>query len=257
MDLGLKGKVALVTGASRGIGRACVEALLAEGAQVFAVALTAENLEELAAATGVAFAACDLSTTEGCERAYAEAVRQIGRVDVLVNCAGAAPMGNVLSLTRDEVDDSLGLKFHGYLRMAQLVAPAMAERGWGRIVNISGVAGTSPTADNLPTSLANIAIHNLSRSLSDELAGRGVLVNIVSPGLTLTDRATDLLGQYAAAQGITVEDAIAHLASQVPAGRVANPEEVARAVCFLASDANSYTFGSVLYMDGGSRRATP
>lgn len=259
MDLGLTGRTALVTGASRGIGRACAEALVAEGARVFAVARDEGRLATLAAAHhgAVAWASCDLGTDEGCATAVEAALRTFGGVDVLVNCAGAATMGNVLSLRRTQIDSALELKFHGYLRMAQLVAPQMAERGWGRIVNVAGSAGTSPTADNLPTSLANIAVHNATRALSDELAPFGVLVNVVSPGLTLTDRARTLFSAQAEQGGDTVEELIAGAASSLPAGRAAEPEEVARAVCFLSSDACSYVYGSVLYMDGGARRATP
>ena len=208
MDLGLAGRVALVTGASRGIGRASAAALAAEGARVFAIARDERRLAELAAAHhgSLAYAVSDLSTEDGCDAAAAAAVAEFGAVDVLVNCAGAATMGNVLHLTREQIDSALRLKFHGYLRLSQLVAPGMKERGWGRIVNVAGSAGTSPTADNLPTSLANIAVHNATRALSDELAPYGVLVNLISPGLTLTDRARALFARQAEADGVPPED---------------------------------------------------
>jgi NAD(P)-dependent dehydrogenase (short-subunit alcohol dehydrogenase family) len=259
VDLGLDGRVALVTGASRGIGRASAVALAAEGACVFAVARDEARLAELAAAHpgSVAYAVSDLSTDDGCEVAAAAATRKFGTVDVLVNCAGAATMGNVLDLSREQIDSALRLKFHSYLRLSQLVAPGMKQRRWGRIVNIAGSAGTSPTAGNLPTSLANIAVHNATRALSDELAPHGILVNLISPGLTLTDRARTLFAQQAKADGVPPEELIAATAAALPAQRAAGPDEVARAVCFLASAACSYVFGSVLYMDGAARRATP
>ena len=259
MDLGLAGRTALVTGGSRGIGRACVEMLVAEGAQVFAIGRDTGLLEGLIAAHSgsVAAASCDLSTDSGCEEAYSACVATFGPPAVLINCAGSAGMGNVLDLSREQIDSALRLKFHGYLRMAQLVAPAMKTAGWGRIVNVTGVAGTSPTADNLPTSLANIAIHNATRALSDELAPFGVLVNVIAPGLTLTDRARNLYAAAAAAQGTSADALIDTVAASLPAGRAAGADEVARVATFLASDACSYLFASVLYMDGGARRATP
>jgi 3-oxoacyl-[acyl-carrier protein] reductase len=259
VDLGLAGRVALVTGASRGIGRASAAVLAAEGARVFAIARDECRLAGLAAAHdgSLAYAVSDLSTEDGCDAAAAAAVAEFGAVDVLVNCAGAATMGNVLHLTREQIDSALRLKFHGYLRLSQLVAPGMKERGWGRIVNVAGSAGTSPTAGNLPTSLANIAVHNATRALSDELAPYGILVNLISPGLTLTDRARALFARQAEADGVPPEELIATAAAALPARRAAEPDEVARAVCFLASAACSYVFGSVLYMDGAARRATP
>jgi NAD(P)-dependent dehydrogenase (short-subunit alcohol dehydrogenase family) len=259
MDLGVAGRTALITGASRGIGRACAEVLVAEGAQVFAIGRDEARLTRLADehVGRIQYAVCDLSTDAGCEQAVSACLSSYAGVDILINCAGAATMGNVLDLRREQIDSALGLKFHGYLRVAQLVAPLLKAQGWGRIVNVAGSAGTSPTADNLPTSLANIAIHNATRALSDELAPYGVLVNVVSPGLTLTDRARDLFAVRATAESRPVDDVIAETAATLPAGRAAEADEVARAVCFLASAACSYVFGSVLYMDGGARRATP
>ncbi|WP_329410253.1 SDR family oxidoreductase [Nocardia vinacea] len=259
MELGLGGRVAIVTGGSRGIGRACVEALAAEGASVCAVGRDEDLLAEVGRTPGadVVGIAADLTTEQGCDRAVGRCLEAFERVDILVNCAGAAGAGNVLELSTADIDSALLLKFHGYLRMAQRVAPYMAAAGWGRIVNIAGAAGTSPTADNLPTSLANIAVHNLTRSLSDELAPFGVLVNLICPGLTLTDRARTLCGPLAKAQGREVDDVLAEAAAGVPAGRAANPDEVARVAAFLSSDACSYMHGSAIYLDGGARRATP
>jgi 3-oxoacyl-[acyl-carrier protein] reductase len=259
MDFGLTDRVALVTGGTRGIGRATVEVLAAEGARVFAVGRDPELVAgvERHPSGRVGGVSADLSTDAGCARAVDACRDHFGDADILVNCAGSAGTGNVLGLTREEIDSALRLKFHGYLRMSQLVAPGMRKRGWGRIVNVAGSAGTSPTATNLPTSLANIAVYNATRALSDELAESGVLVNIVSPGLTLTDRARDLFRARVGDDEAAIDDAIERAAESLPAKRAATPDDVARAVAFLASDACRYVFASALYMEGGSRRSTP
>jgi 3-oxoacyl-[acyl-carrier protein] reductase len=256
---GLTGRVALVTGGSRGIGRASALALADEGARVCVVGRDTTRLAAVVDRAGGSAVAveADLSTEDGCRRAYDACVQSWGAPDILVNCAGSAAMGPVLDLRRSDIDDALRLKLHGYLTMSQLVAPDMRRRGWGRIVNISGGAGASPTSTNLPTSLANVAVHNLTRALSDELAPDGVLVNVVAPGLTLTDRATDLFRAEAEAAGRDVDSMIAEAGALVPAGRAARAEEIAAVVCFLSSDLCSYVHSSALYMDGGARRSTP
>lgn len=258
VDLGLADRIAIVTGASRGIGRACAELLLAEGAQVVAVARDPQRLAEVGGGSDRVLAvSADLSTEQGCQRAVAACLQRFGRADILVNNAGSAQQGAVLEISRATIDDGLALKFHGYLRMSQLVASSMMEHGWGRIVNIAGGAGTSPTATNLPTSVANIAVLNLTRSLSDQLARFGVLVNAICPGMTRTDRARRLKSAEAQTTGRDVDELLDELAAAFPAGRMAEPEEVARMAVFLASDACSYLFASSLYMDGGVRRSTP
>jgi NAD(P)-dependent dehydrogenase (short-subunit alcohol dehydrogenase family) len=262
MDLGLAGKRAIVTGGSRGIGRACAVELSREGANVCVVGrdeqLLAEAVTDLQSLGAKAIsAAADLSTEAGCASAASAALEAFGGVDILVNSAGAARMGHVLALDIALIEEALQLKLYGYLRMAQLVAPSMRESGWGRIVNIAGGAGTSPTAGNMPTSLANIGVLNVTRALQDALAPDGILVNTICPGMTNTDRARDIARSRAARQGRDIEEVVAEIGAAVPAGRMAEPEEVARVACFLASEACSYVHGSAIYMDGGSRRATP
>jgi NAD(P)-dependent dehydrogenase (short-subunit alcohol dehydrogenase family) len=262
MDLGLRGKVALVSGGSRGIGLATAIELAREGADVCVVARDRARLSEAVTrltSMGVRAAAvvADLSNEGGCAAAVAGCEEALGGVDILINCAGAARQLPVLDLPVPLIEEALDLKLFGYLRLSQLVAPGMRARGWGRIVNIAGGAGTSPTAGNLPTSLANIGVLNLTRALSDALSGDGVLVNVICPGVTDTDRARDLQAAAASARGIDVETAIREAGARLPAGRIAHPEEIARVATFLASEACSYVFASAVYMDGGARRATP
>ena len=266
MDLGLRGKVAIVTGGSRGIGRACAIELAREGADVCIVALTEERLRtalEDVRAVGASneprsmYVVADLTTAEGCAAAVEACVRDLGGVDILVNCAGAAQGQPILELSTELLDDALRLKTYGYLRMAQLVIPHMRAKRWGRIVNIAGGAGASPAPGNLPTSLANAGVLNMTRALSDVCSTDGILVNVICPGITDTDRARDLYRATAARRGVDIESLIAEAGSRLPAGRIAQPDEIARVVTFLASEACSYVHGSSVYMDGGSRRATP
>ncbi len=262
MDLGIAGRVALVTGASRGIGRACAVELAREGARVCLVARDEGRLAEALAAVreaggeGVTVSA-DLATLEGCRDAVDRCVTELGALDILVNNAGAAREHHVADVPAELFDDAFALKLYGYLRMSQLALPHMRAVGWGRIVNIAGAAGASPLPDNLPMSVANAGVLNLTRALSDVASGDGVKVNAICPGLTDTERAHDLRRERAAEAGIAVEELLGRMASRTPAGRLAQPEEIARVACFLASQAASFVHGSAVYMDGGGRRATP
>ena len=262
MDLGLKGKRAIVTGGSRGIGRCCAVGLAREGARVCVTARTQALLEEVRAeidrAGGEGWAvASDLTTREGCSRVVDETVGRWNGVDILVNCAGAARMADILELPTEVIDEGLGLKSYGYLRMAQRVIPHMKRNRWGRIVNIAGGAGASPTRANIPLSVSNIAVLNMTRALSDAVSGDGILVNTICPGLTRTQRARNLQRDRAAEEGRSVDEILARMGQKLPAGRLAEPEEIASVVVFLASEPCSYLFGSSLYMDGGDRRGIP
>ena len=262
MDLGLKGKRAIVTGGNRGIGRCCALALAREGARICITARSQERLDEVIdEINGVGGEghpiAVDLTILESCQKVVSEAVEYFGGVDILVNCAGAARGSDILNLPTELIDDALSLKSYSYLRLSQLVIPHMRENGWGRIINIAGGAGTSPASGNIPISLANIAILNMTRALSDVVSKDGILVNTICPGLTNTQRARDVQQASANQAGIHVEERLQELGKELPAGRIAEPEEIANVVAFLASELCSYIFGSSIYMDGGGRRGTP
>ena len=203
------------------------------------------------------FVCADLTSIDGCKRVVDAAVEKFGGVDILINTAGAAQGSDVLDLDTELLSEALGLKTYGYLRMAQLVIPHMKKNGWGRIVNIAGGAGASPARDNLPTSFANITVLNTTRALSDAVSGEGILVNAICPGTTNTQRTRDRLQARADKEGKSIDDLLKEEGRKAPAGRVAEPDEIARVACFLCSEANSYMFGSSIYMDGGRRRGTP
>ena len=262
MDLGLSGKRAIVTGGSRGIGRQCALALAREGVHVCIAARTQDVLNQVLAElkqTGHQGHAVtvDLTTQTSCEKVVQETIDRFGGVDILVNNVGAARNADILELSPELIDDALALKTYSYLRMSQLVIPYMRKNRWGRIINIAGAAGTSPTRSNIPTGAANITILNITRALSDTVAVDGILVNTVCPGLTNTGRARTQQGVRAQREGRDIEELLQALGQELPAGRIAEPVEIANVVTFLASEACSYMFGSALYMDGGKRRATP
>ena len=262
MDLGLTGKVALVTGGGSGIGRSCAVELAQEGAQVCFVGRDEERLAEtqklIEAAGGTGFAvAADLSTEEGCKQAFDACMQRYGTVDILVNNAGATRRASVLEMPISVLQEGLDLKLYAAIRLSQLVIPVMRAKKWGRIVMVSGAAGTSPTPDSLTASMTNIGMLNLSRALTDEVAGDNILVNSVCPGGTNTPRAHARYRARAEREGKTLEEVIADEGKHLPAGRICEPEDVAHVVCFLASEPCSYVQASAIYMDGGARRATP
>jgi NAD(P)-dependent dehydrogenase (short-subunit alcohol dehydrogenase family) len=224
----------------------------------------ADVVADIASGGGEAFSvAADLSSEAGCRAALDAIVQRWGGIDILVNVAGAAQNAHVLEeLTPAVIDDALGLKLYSYLRLSQLAFPYMAAQQWGRIVNIAGAAGTGPTATNLPASFANVTILNLTRALQDVGAKDGILVNTICPGLTNTPRTREHRRVAAERGGLSIDEAameaeIARAGRALPAGRMCEPEEVARVTCFLASEACSYVQASAIYMDGGARRATP
>lgn len=262
MDLGLNGKRAIITGASRGIGKECALVLAAEGARICVTArdeqLLAQTVKEIEAAGGEGmYVAADLTSASGCTDVVDACVAKWDGVDVLINAAGAARGGDILGLSADLISEALELKSFGYLKMAQAAIPHMQENKWGRIVNIAGGAGASPARGNIPTSVANAAVYNITRALSDAVSPDGILVNVINPGMTNTQRARDMQQARADKEGRDVEDVLKELGARLPAGRIGEPDEVARVVCFFASEACSYVFGSSVYMDGGARRATP
>ena len=262
MDLGLKGKRAIVTGASGGIGRACALELSREGARICLTARNEQTLESIAKEIREAggegiFVVADLTSLDDCKKVLAAAAGKFGGIDILVNTAGAAGAGDILNLDVQLLTDALSLKTYGGLRLAQLVIPHMKKNRWGRILNIAGAAGMSPARGNMPTSFANITVLNTTRALSDAVSGDGILINTICPGTTNTQRARNRLQRRADQEGKSLEKVYQEEGNKVPAGRIAEPEEIGRAACFLCSEANSYIFGSSLYMDGGGRRGIP
>lgn len=259
MDLGIAGRVALVTGASKGIGRACAVALATEGCEVALVARGAPGLEAAAAqlrgaGAKVSIVAADLAEPASAARVVEEVVARHGRLDILVNNAGAIRGGDFLTTPADQWADDWRLKILGYVRMAQAAIPHMRTRRWGRIVNVIGAASRNPAVTYMAGGIANAGLTNFTRALADLGASDGILVNAVSPGPTATERWTGLIAQQARAQGRTPDELRAEVERSAPLGRIGRPEDIADVVVFLASERAGFVNGASITVDGGATR---
>jgi NAD(P)-dependent dehydrogenase (short-subunit alcohol dehydrogenase family) len=258
MDLGLDGKRAIVTGGSRGIGKAVARTLADEGCDVVIGARgegpLADAATELAAATGrrIHPVAVDTGDGDSVRAMVARAVELLGGVDILVNSA-ATPLGQaappqLADVTEDLFWADMNVKVLGYLRCAQAVAPHMAANGWGRIVNISGL-GARNTGSAIG-SMRNVSVAALTKNLADELGPHGVNVTVVHPGLTRTEATPGVIARVAAAQGITEAEAEARLGSN-SIRHLVDASEVAAVVAFLASPRSIAINGDAIACGGG------
>jgi NAD(P)-dependent dehydrogenase (short-subunit alcohol dehydrogenase family) len=257
MDLQLEGRRAIVTGGSRGIGLVIARALAEEGVRVVLAARTAEPLEKAAAALSEATGAdvravvADTGDDTAVRGRVARAVEELGGVDILVNNA-AVPGGRggrpaLVDVRDEDVLDDFNVKVVGYLRTARAVAPHLVAQGWGRIINIGGLAARQ--TGTVSASLRNIGVAALTKNLADELGGHGITVNAVHPGLTITERIDDV----AAGLGLDREHFLATAAANTSSGRVATAEDVAAVVTFLASPRSLAVNGDAIAAGGGVR----
>jgi 3-oxoacyl-[acyl-carrier protein] reductase len=250
MDLGLAHRACLVTGATRGVGAAVTAKLAAEGACVTLVGRDLPALEAQAQAHGARALALDLHEPTAVER-----IAALGPFDVLVNNAGASVAAALADVTEQDWQRQWELNVMVPLRLTQALAPSMAARGWGRIVNVSSAAGKRPAPMHHPYSVTKAAQLSLSRLLAQEYAGSGILVNAVAPGLIATPfymAPGGTADQLAAIRGVPREEVIASAERRNPLGRFAEPEEVASVILFLCSDACSFVTGAAWSADGGA-----
>lgn len=259
MDLELKGKRAIVTGGSRGIGKAIARQLALEGADVVVSARGKEALEataeELATETGqrVVPVAADTGDDDSARALVAEAVSALGGVDILVNNAAKVLGGRpprLADVTKEIFWDDVNVKVLGYLRCAREVAPHMAEQGWGRIVNVSGLAARQ--AASIVGSVRNVSVAALTKNLADELGPKGINVTVVHPGITRTERTPDLVAAQAQRLEIGPEEAERRMGANVSIGRIVDAAEVAWVVAFLASPKSVAINGDAIACGGGT-----
>lgn len=259
MDLQLNGKTAIVTGGSRGIGKAIARALAAEGVDVAIVARNAGTLEdaakELASATGhrVVPIAADTSDTAAVDAMVARAARELAGIDILVNNAaqpgGAPPKPGIEKLPDEGFLEQMNTKVLGYVRCARAVTPHMKERGWGRIINISGLAARQ--SGNPIGSMRNVAVSALTKNLADELGPFGINVTCVHPGITWTEGVAATFGRQAGSE----EAARERLSHGNSLQRVIDATDIANLVAFLASPLSVAVTGDTIAAGGGVGRA--
>lgn len=261
MDLKLDGLHVLITGGSKGIGLACAQGFLREGARLSLVSRDPANLENAkavllkdapTAAGRIGIFSADLKDAAQAAVALAQAEKLHGEVDVLVNSAGAAKRTPPDELNAQAWHDAMDAKFFSYVHMIDLVVKKMGLRGRGAIVNVIGSGGKVASPIHLPGGAANAALMLISAGLAAAYGPKGVRVNAVNPGATETDRLIEGLQAAARQDQISMEEALRRASKSIPLGRLAQPEEIANAVLFLASPCASYVTGAILSMDGAS-----
>ncbi len=257
MDLGLKGKVALIAGGSQGLGRAVALEMVREGAKVAICALDDPNLPEAAQVikkeTGVDIYTipADVSQEEEARKFVKKSIEHYGTVDILVNNAGGPPSVSFL-----EIDDTLwyqGIRLNlmSTIVMTREAVPVMKAKRWGRIINMTSIAVKQPIDGLILSNTVRSGVIGFAKSLSNELAPFNITVNSVCPGYTMTDRVRNLSKVVAQKQGTTPEAIIKKWESEIPMGRTGTPEEFAALVTFLASVQAGYITGAAIQIDGG------
>lgn len=263
MDLGVAGRVGIVTGASRGIGLATARLLCAEGASVLLcgrdeqrLAGAVEKCRALAGGAGrAAPLSLDLRARDAGERAVAACADALGPVDLLVNNAGTSRNSSLEELTDDDWQQQWELHVMAPMRLMRAAAPGMVERGWGRIVNVCSSSGKRPSGTNVAYSVTKAAQLSLSRAFADAHAAQGVLVNAVAPGpvdTPLWHEEGGLADQAAGRGGVTREQALEAARKKIPLGRFGTEDEVAAVIAFLCSEQASNVAGAAWSVDGGS-----
>lgn len=251
MQLSLSGRNALITGGSKGLGKAMAQAFINAGARVAILARKQADLDTAAAELGDACIpiAADISTAEGCEAAFAAAQAALGQVDIVVNNAGISQTGAFPSITDAVWQADLDLKLFAAIRLSRLAWDGMAARGWGRIINVLNTGAKAPGAKGAPTAVSRAAGMALMKVLSHEGAPHGILVNALLVGMIESDQ---WVRRHAAdPRGISFEDWKTEAGRPIPLGRMGRAEEFASAALFLASEASSYITGTAINVDGG------
>ena len=257
MDLGIRGRVALVAASSRGLGRAVAEELAAEGCDLIMCARGHDALREAADAirarshVRVAAIADDLSDPRGVETVLATGTHEVGPVDILVTNTGGPPAGPFEQHSPEAWAEAVRQNLDSVVNLVRGVLPGMKERRWGRILNVTSIAAKQPVDGLMLSNAVRAAVTGFARTLANEVAPFGITVNNVLPGYTRTQRVDELARRRAAQAGTSVEEAVAVWEREIPMGRLGEPREFGAMVAFLASERASYVTGTSIPVDGG------
>lgn len=257
MDLGIKGKVAFVAAASKGLGRAVAEELAAEGASLVLCARNAENLNfvagQIAETSGVPVfpVVADVSNAEDVSRAVQAGIEKFRRIDILVTNAGGPPAGRFEDLSREMWEAATRLTFSSVLELTRAVLPGMKKRGWGRILNITSITVKQPVENLMLSNSLRAAVTGFARTLANEVATDGITVNNILPGYTRTERMKELARAASSREGISEAEANARWEAEIPMRRLGEPREFAALAAFLVSERASYITGTSIPVDGG------
>lgn len=262
MELGIKGKTALVCGASKGLGRSIALSLAQEGVSLVLLARSQASLESLktealaAGATAASTFACDLTDSSNRKDVCQQILHQIKHVDILIHNTGGPPTSTVEDTAEEAWNNAFQRLFQSVTVLNQHFVPSMKANKWGRIIVITSLSVIEPIASLAQSNAMRSAVTAMSKTLSDELAPHNITVNCVAPGWILTDRTQDLLEQRIAASKQDPLEYMENHTKSIPMLRLGTPEELASVVTFLASDKASYVTGSTICVDGGKRRST-
>jgi 3-oxoacyl-[acyl-carrier protein] reductase len=261
MDLGLNNKVALVLASSKGLGLACAKLLYSEGANVIICSRSKENLEtatreitnnsKIKLNNEILALKIDLNDEEQISVLIKETTKKFGRIDILVHNAGGPPSAPINKISQEDWQNSINLNLFSFIRVSELVLPIMQQQQSGRIIAITSVSVKQPLNNLVLSNTTRLGVVGFAKTLANEYAKDNILVNVVCPGPTLTDRMKELIKAQMNETGKSEQDTMKVWLDNIPLGRLGNPEDLANLVVFLASERASYITGTVVQVDGG------
>ncbi|MFN0112624.1 MAG: SDR family oxidoreductase [Blastocatellia bacterium] len=260
MDFGLKGRVAMIAAASKGLGKACALALAQEGCKVSICSRDAETLaktgEEIAAFGEVLTVVADVASAESLEHWHQATVERFGQMDILVTNTGGPPVSRFMQLTDEQWLAGVESTLMNVVRLSRLVIPGMQQRQWGRIIHLTSLVAKQPLDDLTISSTLRAGLSGLTKTMANQLGPDGITVNALLTGHILTDRQTAIANARTKERGITHEEYFKHATEEIPLRRMGEPREIGEVVAFLASERASYVTGVSLQVDGGLIRST-
>lgn len=265
MDLGLKNKTAMVLASSKGLGFACAKGFYQEGANVIICSRSEENLKKakqdiqsfdsIGDKNEVHYIVADLMNEEMIEKLVEQTMEKFGRIDILVHNAGGPPSGPIKSISKEQWTQSINLNLRSFIKVAYLVLPIMQKQQSGRIIAITSVSVKQPLENLVLSNTTRLGVVGFAKTLANEYGKDNILVNVVCPGPTLTDRMKELIADTVERTGDSEEKVKKSWTDEIPLGRLGNPNELANSVVFLGSERASYINGAVIQVDGGFVKA--